>query len=243
MALYITGDKHGDFLSVFDFCSRTETSREDILIILGDAGINYHLNARDRELKELLSKLPITFFCIHGNHEERPYKIPTYKEKVCFGATAYVEDAYPNLIFAKDGEVYTIDSNKIVTLGGAYSIDKYIRKITGRPWFPTEQADENIMQFARENLERHEWKVDYVLSHAAPTNFEPRWAFIPGLPQELVDKKTIQWLQSVESKLEYKCWFCGHYHVENLNGPVKVIYKNIYNFYEAIQDIDQCKIL
>ena len=39
--IYITGDKHGDFSSIFDFCYKYKTTRKDIMIVLGDAGINY----------------------------------------------------------------------------------------------------------------------------------------------------------------------------------------------------------
>ena len=37
--IYITGDTHGSFERVESFCERMKTKREDILIILGDAGI------------------------------------------------------------------------------------------------------------------------------------------------------------------------------------------------------------
>lgn len=39
--IYITGDTHGRFEWVEQFCERFGTSREDVLIILGDAGINF----------------------------------------------------------------------------------------------------------------------------------------------------------------------------------------------------------
>ncbi|MDR1771577.1 MAG: metallophosphoesterase [Hungatella sp.] len=39
--IYITGDTHGQFKRVEAFCERFQTKREDILIILGDAGINF----------------------------------------------------------------------------------------------------------------------------------------------------------------------------------------------------------
>ena len=42
--VYITGDKHADFSGVFDFCYDKKTSLDDVLIILGDAGINYYAN-------------------------------------------------------------------------------------------------------------------------------------------------------------------------------------------------------
>ena len=77
--IYITGDKHADFRDVFGFCKNNKTHSDDILIILGDSGINYFNNEQDYILKASLSKYPITFFCVHGNHEERPKKINTYK--------------------------------------------------------------------------------------------------------------------------------------------------------------------
>lgn len=39
--IYITGDTHGRFERVEQFSERFGTSREDVLIILGDAGINF----------------------------------------------------------------------------------------------------------------------------------------------------------------------------------------------------------
>ena len=48
--LYITGDTHGDF---YRFC-HLGLNDGDIMIILGDVGINYYLNEYDKKLKERL---------------------------------------------------------------------------------------------------------------------------------------------------------------------------------------------
>lgn len=80
MHFYITGDTHGDFRRIEQFCLENDTTVEDVMIILGDAGINYHLDSRDNELKEELSQLDITLFCIHGNHEARPWEAGDYDE-------------------------------------------------------------------------------------------------------------------------------------------------------------------
>lgn len=76
--IYITGDTHGDFRNVARFCERVRTEKSNILIILGDAGVNYYGGELDAEKKECLESLPITIFAIHGNHEMRPQTIPTY---------------------------------------------------------------------------------------------------------------------------------------------------------------------
>ena len=33
--IYITGDTHGDFQRIFDFCMRFETSVDDVMVFLG----------------------------------------------------------------------------------------------------------------------------------------------------------------------------------------------------------------
>lgn len=76
--IYLTGDTHGKFDRIGAFCDKMQTSRDDILIILGDAGINFHAGALDILRKEYLAKLPITLLCIHGNHERRPESLPYY---------------------------------------------------------------------------------------------------------------------------------------------------------------------
>jgi len=40
--IYLTGDPHGNFDRIKEFCGRLKTTKDDIMIILGDAGINYY---------------------------------------------------------------------------------------------------------------------------------------------------------------------------------------------------------
>ena len=46
--IYITGDTHGRFERVEQFCKSQKTKPQDILIILGDAGINFSGGLRDQ---------------------------------------------------------------------------------------------------------------------------------------------------------------------------------------------------
>lgn len=210
--IYITGDTHRNFDRVFDFCAKNNTSIDDVLIILGDAGINFSLNEKDRVLKEMLSELKITLLCIHGNHEERPFMIDTYIEKEWRGGVVYCEEDFPNLLFAKDGEIYDLDGRTAVAIGGAYSVDKFYRIRVGAPWFPTEQPTEEIMKYVENALERVDWKVDVVLSHTTPLKYVPIETFLSGIDQSTVDKTTELWLDKLEDRLDYKAWYCGHYH-------------------------------
>ena len=104
--IYITGDTHGDFSRIERFCDMVKPDSSDTMIILGDAGLNYYSGERDRNTKLVMSRLPITIFSIHGNHEARPETIPSYHAIDWRGGKVYIEDDYPNLLFAMDGEVY-----------------------------------------------------------------------------------------------------------------------------------------
>lgn len=225
--IYITGDTHGDFEHIVDFCDYSLTTKEDILIILGDSGINYFLNDSDYQLKEQLSELPITLFCIHGNHEERPFMISTYEEDEWHGGIVYVESEFPNIIFAKDGEIYDFDGKRAIVIGGAYSIDKYSRISNNSPWFETEQPDEEIIKYVEYQLERCRWEVDYVFTHTAPLKYEPTDLFLDNIDQRLIDKTTEKWLDSIENRLSYLRWYCGHYHIDRDTGRIMLLFQEI----------------
>lgn len=112
--IYLTGDTHGGLQHIAHFCARINTKPSGIMIILSDAGINFSGGWRDLCKKEFISTLPITRFCIHGNHEQRPSTIPSYAEMEWHSGTVYVEKLFPSILFAKDGEV--CDLNGIQTI-------------------------------------------------------------------------------------------------------------------------------
>ena len=80
--IYLTGDTHGQFERIISFCERQQVQPESTFIILGDVGLNYYGDRRDNRGKDNLTKIPITFFCIHGNHEMRPSKELGYQVRV-----------------------------------------------------------------------------------------------------------------------------------------------------------------
>lgn len=227
MSIYITGDTHRDFDRIYYFCEKNNTTKDDIMIILGDAGINYYLFEMDDTLKSELNMLPITLFCIHGNHEERPYNIPSYKEQEWHGGTVYIEQKFSNLIFAKDGEIYNFNGQKFIAIGGAYSVDKNIRQLRGWQWFESEQPSDEIKSYVEQQLDSVGWQIDGVLSHTTPKSYEPTWAFLSGIDQSKIDKTTEIWLDSIEKKLRYKYWYAGHFHVDSQEGPIKIMFESI----------------
>jgi len=224
MNYYITGDTHGSFTRVALFCSKANTQKEDVLVILGDAGINYWGNEKDHNFKKMLSQLPITLLCLHGNHEMRPETIDSYHAESFCGGEVYVEDEFPNIKFAKDGQIYTLNGKRYLAIGGAYSVDKFYRLIMGRKWFSDEQPSEEVKSEVEKVLCNNNWTIDGILSHTCPLKYEPTEVFLPGIDQSTVDKTTEEWLDKIENKLEYSKWYCGHYHTDKTIDKMRFLY-------------------
>lgn len=222
----LTGDTHGEFERIEEFCEEYETTPEDVIVILGDAGINYWLNSRDLELKERLARLPVTIFCIHGNHEERPEELHSYEEMTWREGMVLFEPDYANLLFAQDGEVYDFDGKKALVIGGAYSVDKYYRIANGLRWFPSEQPDERTKELVERKLNQLGWRVNYVFSHTVPLDYIPQHALLPTIDQRTVDRSTEEWLGAIEKRLRYDRWFAGHYHVTCDMEQVHILYED-----------------
>lgn len=227
--IYLTGDTHGRFERIGAFCSKMQTSRDDTLIVLGDAGINFHAGSLDILRKEYLSALPITLLCIHGNHERRPESLGIYDEQEWHGGWVFIEKRYPNLLFAKDAEVYDLDGRKAIAIGGAYSIDKAWR-VEGQSWWADEQPSPETQARVESVLEGIGWKIDVVLTHTAPLKYEPTEVFLPGIDQALVDKSTELWLDGIEERLTYGKWYCGHYHTEKKIGRLRIMFNDFAAF-------------
>lgn len=167
--IFYTGDTHGKILKITNAIRKGIFTADDTIVILGDAGFNYYgADLGDRRTKYKLNELGITVFCIHGNHEMRPETISTYTTKMWRGGVVYVEKKYPNILFAKDGEIYDLDGRKSIVIGGAYSVDKYYRLQNGFNWFEDEQPSAETNVHVEAVLEGCNWEIEQVLTHTCP---------------------------------------------------------------------------
>ncbi len=213
---FVTGDCHGQYKKLDVFIKKQNPEDELFIFILGDVGLNWHLKYDlDDEKKKYLSKLKATFICLRGNHDANHQKLECYKTKKMFGGIVYYEDKYPNILFTKDGEVYTINGKKIFCCGGAYSVDKFYRLVHHYVWFEDEQPQDEDREYAAKRLFENGYEVDFVFTHTCPYFAIPKHLFLPGIDQKTVDNSTEMWLESLcDAGLTFKKWYCGHYHAD-----------------------------
>lgn len=133
----------------------------------------------------------------------------------------YVNMNYDNVLFAEEGEEYYINGFNLLTIGGAYSVDKMYRLMRGWKWYPDEELtlEEREKIFDRVAGKR----FNFVLTHTCPYQWEPTDLFIQSLDQNSVSKTMEYFLKDIERVIFYDHWYFGHFHADrdNVDGKGK----------------------
>lgn len=205
--IYLTGDLHGDVdgkrLSIdqFDYSGLT---KEDYLIVCGDFGYVWNGNEKDDEKLDWLESLPMTILFIDGNHENFT-RLYQYPEQTWHGGKIHV--IRDHVYHLMRGFVFEIEGKTFFTFGGGKSVDKQ-RRVEGISWWQEEIPSSAEFQQGLHTLEEVNWKVDYVLTHTAPSGVIGKIA--PYIGKDILN----DYLEVIDEQLTYKHWYFGHYHVE-----------------------------
>lgn len=223
--IFMTADLHGDYRPIRDFAKLMEVrgtplTESDTIIILGDAGFNFFLNRRDKKLKEKLGEYKTQFFVIRGNHEQRPSicaerKPNDWTFELYYRNIVLIEKKFPYIKYALDvPALYQLPIGEkliqILSLPGAYSVDKEFRLNNNLGWFPGEQCSEEERRHGTSLAKNKNW--DMILSHTCPFSFQPTDLFLSVVDQSKVDNTTERWLERIERETPYKLWAFGHFH-------------------------------
>ncbi len=210
--IYLTGDTHGTIeigkLSRANLAvERVEPGEGDFVIILGDFGLVFApdgQSAEERWWLKWLDKKPWTTLFIDGNHENFARLNALPEEEWRGGRVHRVSESVLHLMRA---QIFEIDGRSFFTMGGAASHDRQFRK-EGRSWWPEELPSEEELARADAALDGCGRRVDYVLTHCAPTLVQGRIN-----PTFLPDRLT-EYLQHVRDTTAFHRWYFGHYHVD-----------------------------
>lgn len=249
--LIFTGDTHGGFSTITRISNIQQNipeykPEETMIVILGDAGLNFWLNNTDKKYKKLLNSMNYHIYCVRGNHEQRPELIKNMvlvnDENV--NNIVYMEEAFPNIRYFVDGKIYNLLGYKCLVVGGAYSIDKWYRLAragyskneaeTADPkkcgWFKDECLTAAEMAAIMGKVKGE--SVDFILSHTCPLSWEPTDLFLNGIDQSTVDKSMEIWLDELKDNIKWKYWLFGHYHADRIERP------HVEQFYQEYEDVE-----
>lgn len=222
MSIWITGDTHTPHdVSKFHedrFPEQSNLSKDDYMIICGDFGGVWDGGKHDATYLQWYENLPWTTLFVDGNHENFDLlnKFPVVD--FCGGNAHKIRDSVYHLM---RGEVFQIGDKTIFAMGGAASHDKEFRT-PGISWWPEEMPSYEEMLRAGSNLLACGNKVDFVVSHCAPTCIARRINVWYG-----TDPLT-EWFDHMMRQNTYKKWFFGHYHVdEDIDSMHTCLYHDI----------------
>lgn len=217
MSIFITGDTHRDLdvqkLNSKCFPVQHMLSRDDYLIILGDFGCVWDGGKQDQYWLDWHETKPYTTLFVPGNHENYEL-LRSYPAEEWNGGI--VRRIRPHVLMLERGEIFTIEGCTFFCMGGAQSHDMWCR-IPGKSWWADEMPSDAEYEKAVSNLKKHDWEVDYVLSHCAPDSIQKLLDPTGGSYEH--DKLTNFLEHIVHEKVDYWAWFFGHYHVDRIVSP------------------------
>ncbi len=235
MSIYITGDIHATYdihklmQSRFDAGNLT---KNDYMIICGDFGLVWNGSDNEEYWLRWLDARPFTTLFVDGNHEGFKLLNSYPEHKWNGGRVHQINDSVLHLM---RGEVFDLNGTKVFTMGGAAS-SKYDRehRKAGVSWFADEIPSKKERAHAEKTLEENDWGVDIVITHCAPSSAEKAISMVTDrLKDHPMDEYT-DWLETINERLEYRAWFCGHYHVDAaLGGKKQALYQRIVRLAET----------
>lgn len=222
--VYLTGDIHGrmGIRRLFQTEWLTTATKDDVLIICGDFGLIWdtadNFSWTEAAWMECLNRQPYTTLFVDGNHEnfDRIDKLPITTK---YGGK--VHQVSEKIFHLMRGEYYIIQGYSFWVMGGATSIDQWCR-IPKISWWAQEMPTHSERLHGLEVLEEHENKVDYILTHCAPSNLLE--AISPWYESDELNS----YLKVIYNNIEFKHWYCGHYHQDReIADNFTILYRKI----------------
>ena len=234
--IYITGDTHGEYGRFSNKRMKKqgiELGENDYVIVCGDFGLCW---AKDRTFDyncKNFAEKKYTILWIQGNHENYDMIAEYPIEEWHGGKVRHI--VRDKVILLERGQVFEIDGKSFFTFGGASSHDvqggildkddidydydrrKAIKKglpfrIKHESWWEQELPSIDEMEEGRRNLDKCNYKVDYILTHCCSTSVQEVLDKGPG--HLLKSDILTDYLQDIEEKAQYRHWFFGHYHMD-----------------------------
>ena len=247
--IFVTGDTHGDWmhrLNMDSFPEQKEMTKDDYVIVCGDFGI-WDNSKRENYNLDWLDTRNFTTLFIDGNHSNFDILNNLLVEEWHGGNVSFIRDS---VIHLKRGQVFEIDGKKFFTFGSASSHDiqdgildpndfdehEEFRKtwkkwdkqgkmfrVKGISWWSEELPNQDEMNDGIANLEEHDWKVDYIITHSPPASV------IALLGHGLYEQDVLtEYLEEIRCNTEYKRHFMGHMHINKaLNDKDILLYEQI----------------
>ncbi len=191
--IYLLSDLHG---VLTEGLKKYEALRKegDLLLILGDVGLDFPEHADYKEFTEEFLALPYPIAFIDGNHENFDFINSFPEEDFCGGRIHRLSE---NIVHLMRGYVFTLEGKTFLTLGGSRSSKKWWDQGLASP---KEDPSAEEIERAYTNLRARGNSVDYILTHKYKREDGAERCTLSGFT-EYIDKC-----------VDFKHWYSGHWH-------------------------------
>ena len=222
LMIFVTSDLHAD-KTRFKNKSLKKLKKTDILIILGDFGFIWEGGKKEKRILKWIGSRKYQVLFIDGTHENFDL-LDSYPQVDFMGGKArHISKKLHHLM---RGEVYNMENSTVLCFGGGESLDKETR-VEGETWWQTELPTQQDFENCNKNIEKHNGKIDYILTHDAPTKLT---TFL-NLNQDIViyEKTPVEnYFDDIYSRVDYKRWLFGKHHKDQKMGNKYVaVFKNV----------------
>lgn len=118
------------------------------------------------------------------------------------------------------GEIYNIDGHSFFAMGGASSHDIEFRT-ENISWWKDELPNDKEYENAFKNLEKHNNKIDFIISHCCSDNVQNM------INSNYVHDKLTNFFRIIDETVEFKKWFFGHYHIDRDFGKYRCLFEDV----------------
>lgn len=207
--IFVTGDTHIPIdiskINTKNFPQQKIMTKEDYLIICGDFGVIWDGSNQDKYWLKWLKERNFTTLFVDGNHENFDL-LYNYPVKQFNGGNVHkINDSVYHLM---RGQIYRIEDKTFFTMGGAESHDRL--HFEGQGWWELEIPTDKEINTAFRNLNKANYKVDYIITHSAPDIIQDM------IYRDYTHNKLTNFLNIVNEQCEFNGWYFGHYHKDEV---------------------------
>jgi predicted phosphohydrolase len=221
--LFVCGDTHGlpydtRKLNGRSFSIQKKLTKNDVVVILGDFGWVWYPFGADAQQEHYLdwfAQKPYTLAVIPGNHDNYDLieSLPLTSQ---WGAQAYeLKRPKGSIYFLRRGEAYLFGQKRILTIGGALSIDKDERT-PHKSWWPQELLKDEEKERTLRLIKRYNGKFDYIFTHTAPISVIERLRRRHPIDNAKCEDPTAHFLEEVKKHCSFRSWHFGHFHTDDV---------------------------
>lgn len=227
--IYVTGDMHGQHdlhkLSTRKFHSQKDMTKDDYVIIAGDAGIVWdNGGGQDRYIQKHLNEKKFTTLFVDGNHENHD-ALDSLPVSIWNGGKVHFINE--SIIHLMRGQIFKINGVKFFTFGGARSVD-IEHRVEGRSWWASEMPSDEEFIEGLYNLKAHNYEVDYIITHDCSTVIFDEMVKRKIFLNFKKKSKLNEYFTELEQNVKFKNWWFGHYHDDvELNNKHTLLYQKL----------------